>query len=442
MKPASLLIRGARVITVDAQDRVDRLDVRIDGDCITAIAPKLPARGVDRVIDARGLVAMPGLVQAHVHLCQTLFRSVADDMALLNWLQTRIWPLEGAMTAADMRAAAQLGIAELLLGGTTAILDMGSVQHADELFKAAQAMGLRYTGGKTLMDAGHGHPVGLRETTDDAIAESIRLCDAWHGAAGGRLRYAFSPRFALSCTDTAMRRCVEEAARRGTLLHTHAAENADEVQLVRDRTGMGNVEYLHSLGFSGENVCLAHCVWLSLKERALLRDTRTRVVHCPSANLKLASGIARIAEYLGEGIHVALGADGAACNNRLDGFTELRLAALLHKVRSGPEAIPAHVALRMATRGGALALGLSDVGSIEAGHKADMILLDLGRPHVLPTVGDLVSRVVYAAQATDVHTTIVDGRVVVDAGELVTGNLGRITHAAERAAGELIQRAL
>ncbi len=433
-KGGGLLIRGGFVVTVDASDSEGRLDLLIDDGRISALGPHLSERGVERVIDARDMIVMPGLVQAHVHVCQTLFRGQADDMDLLTWLRERIWPLEGGLEAEDLRAGARLGFAELLLGGTTAILDMGTVRHSDVLFEEAMAMGLRYTGGKTIMDQGQGYPLGLRETTEQALSESARLCERWHGQANGRLRYAFSPRFVLSCTEKAMRGVVAQARQKGCLLHTHAAESAEEVALVRERTGMGNVEYLHHLGFSGRDVVLAHGIWLASEERRLLRETGTHIAHCPSANLKLASGIARVAELLGEGVHVALGADGAACNNLLDGFGEMRLAALLHKVHSGPQAVSAATALRLATRAGALALGLTDTGSLAVGQRADLLLLDVHRPHLWPHLGSLASRVVYSGRASDVHTVCIDGNVVVEAGRLMTGNVQKIGRAAQAAA--------
>ncbi len=439
-KDGSLLIRGGWVVTMDARHTVGRFDVRIADGRIAEIGEKLKTRGVAQVIDAKGAVVMPGLVQAHLHLCQSLFRAQAEDVDLLTWLRARIWPLEGALEARDMRAAVRLGLTELLLGGTTCILDMGTVRHGDIPFEEAKRFGIRFTGGKTIMDQGQGYPAGLRETTDEAIEESVRLCDKWHGAANGRLRYAFSPRFALSCTKEAMLRCVEEARRRGALLHTHAAENPEEVALVRERTQMGNIEYLHSLGFTGEDVLLAHGIWISVQERRILSETKTRVVHCPSANLKLGSGIARIAEMLDDGIVIALGADGAACNNSLDGFAEMRLAALLHRVRGGPQAIPAKVALHMATRGGALALGLNDVGSIEVGKLADVTLLDFHRPHVWPQLGDLHARIVFSARSADVRTVIVGGKILVDSGELCSGDLAKVLESAQSAAERVAAR--
>ncbi len=440
-KPHVVLVKGGEVITMDGAGRAGRLDVRLEDGRIAAIGEKLPARGVDELVDATGLVVIPGLVQGHLHLCQTLFRSQADDLELLDWLRQRIWPMEGALEPDDLRAASRLGIAELLLGGTTSILDMGTVRHHDVVFEEAARLGLRYTGGKAIMDQGQGYPAGLRETTEQAITESVRLCERWHGKEGGRLRYAFSPRFVLSCTEEALKACVREARDHEALLHTHASENSEEIALVRERTGMGNVEYLHHIGFVGPDVVLAHGVWLSPEERRLLRTTKTRVAHCPSSNLKLASGIARLNELLDDGLEIALGADGAACANNLDGFLEMRLAALLHKVRGGPTSVPARKALHLATRGGALALGLDDCGSIEVGHRGDLVLLDLNKAHAAPAAGELVSRVVYAAKSSDVHTVLVEGKTLVAQGKLTVADLPAVLREAEKAIARVRARA-
>jgi cytosine/adenosine deaminase-related metal-dependent hydrolase len=428
------LIRNAWVVSGDAP--AARRDILIQDGKIARVGAGVHRPRGARVVDAAGLVAMPGLVQAHVHLCQTLFRGLADDLPLLQWLEQRIWPFEGAMTRGDLRASARLGIAELLLGGTTTILDMGTVRHTEVLFQCAESMGIRYIGGKAMMDAGS-YPGNLSEDSDAALGESVALCRRWHKTAAGRLRYAFSPRFVLSCSEGTMRQAVVAARSHGALLHTHAAENPEEVAAVRARFGARNIEVLHRFGFTGPDVLLAHCVWLSKRERQILRTTGTRAVHCPSANLKLGSGIAPLHGLLQEGIQVALGADGAPCNNRLDGFTEMRLAALLQAARHGAGAVSAADAFRLATRASALALGLADVGLVEDGMRADVILVDLVKPHTYPPCADLRSRLVYAATAADVHSVFVDGRRVVDEGKLVDVDLSSILADAARRARRL-----
>jgi cytosine/adenosine deaminase-related metal-dependent hydrolase len=272
-----------------------------------------------------------------------------------------------------------------------------------------------------MMDAGQGVPAGLRETTAASLDESARLLEAWNGAAGGRLRYAYAPRFVLSCTDELMQEVARQARQRSVRVHTHASENAHECDAVRQRTGFDNVDYLHRAGVSGPHVTLAHCVWLTAQEQRLLRETRTVVCHCPSSNLKLASGIAKIPELLDDGVVVGLGADGAPCNNNLDLWLEMRLAALLHKPRAGALAMPPQRVLEMATLGGARALGLeAEIGSIEEGKRADLTLVDLRRPASVPSGGDVVAQLVHSGKAEDVTDVVIDGRVVLRNRELLT----------------------
>lgn len=388
-------------------------------------------------IDCAGLVILPGLVQAHIHLCQTLFRGLADDLPLETWLARRIWPLEAAHTDSSIHASAMLGAAELLLGGTTAILDMETVRHTDAAFEALETIGLRATAGKCLMDA-PSNPATLREKADKALTESSDLCARWHGAAGGRLRYCFAPRFAPSCTGALLRAVSDLAEKAGAVIHTHAAETLLELDTVKRETGHDELAYLDSVGISGPRAALAHCVWVDKDGIDRLARQETNVVHCPSSNLKLGSGLAPIPEMLAAGCRVAIGADGAPCNNRLDGFEEMRLAALIQKPRLGPETMAAAQVLELATLGGARALGLEhEIGSIEPGKYADLIALDLDGPHAQPGDADLVSRIVYSARAADVRHVIVDGRVVVRDGELKTGDLGEIRTSANKEARRL-----
>ena len=436
------MLSGARVVTLDPARRILDADVRVADGRIASVTPRgrgarrRPA-GADRHLDCTGLVIIPGLVQAHIHLCQTLFRGLADDLALEDWLARRIWPLEAAHTRDSLYWSTMLGAAELLLGGTTAILDMETVRHTGAAFEALEEIGLRATAGKCLMDAADAFP-GLRESTDRALTEAADLCDRWHGAAAGRLRYCFAPRFAPSCTGPLLRAVSDLAERAGAVMHTHAAETPVELELVQRSTGQDELAYLDAVGISGPRAALAHCVWVDGTGIARLARQQTNVVHCPSSNLKLGSGIAPIPEMLRAGCRVAIGADGAPCNNRLDGFAEMRLAALIQKPRCGPEALPAAQALELATLGGARALGLeTEIGSVEVGKRADLVVLDLTGPHAQPEEADLVSRVVYSARAADVRHVLVDGRMVVQGGVLKTARLDEIRIAANRHARRL-----
>jgi cytosine/adenosine deaminase-related metal-dependent hydrolase len=318
---------------------------------------------------------------------------------------------------------------------------MGTVHHTDEVFAAARDAGLRATIGKAMMDEDDPSiPAGLRESTEDSLAESERLCREWHERANGRLRYAFSPRFALSCTDRLLREVSERARERGARIHTHASENRSEIAEVEKRRGLPNIEYLAEVGMVGGDVGLAHCVWVNPAEAQLLASTGTHLLHCPSSNLKLASGVAEIPELMAAGVAVSLGADGAPCNNNLDAFVEMRLAALIHKPRIGPRAMPAATVIEMATMGGARALGLeSQIGSLEVGKRADVIAVDITRVHVAP-VRDPLSAIVYSCRGSDVRHVVVDGQVVVRDHELLTLDRAEVVALARERADRVFSR--
>lgn len=429
----SLLIKGATVITLDGENHVFEGDVFVEHGRIGALGAALTGReyrGVE-VIAARGRVLLPGFVQTHIHLCQTLFRGAADDLALINWLTKKIWPMEAAHTAESIYASARLGIAELIRGGTTCALTMETVHHTEAVFAAVEESGFRATVGKCMMDKGDDVPAALREQTEASIAESLALLERWHGRAGGRIRYCFAPRFAVSCTRELLERVARLSRERGVMVHTHASENKDEIEMVEQETGHRNIEYLQECGLAAPHVVLAHCVHLNDSEMEVLTRTGAHVSHCPSSNLKLGSGFAPIVEMLARGISVSLGADGAPCNNRLDMFSEMRTAALIQKALHGAEVLPALTMLRMATIDGARALGLDrEIGSIEAGKRADLTLLNLEALHTTPHP-DPVSTIVYAAEASDVETVIIDGRVVLREGELTTLDRQAVLQAAK-----------
>jgi 5-methylthioadenosine/S-adenosylhomocysteine deaminase len=361
-----------------------------------------------RVINARGAYLLPGFIQTHIHLCQTLFRGYADDLALLDWLKTRIWPMEAAHTPRSLAAAAQWAAAELLQSGTTTALTMETVHDTDAVFEALEPMGLRAVVGKCMMDADEAVPARLMEQTAHSIDESVSIAKRWHGRANGRLRAAFAPRFAVSCSRELLEAVAKLAVEHNLVIHTHASENRDEIALIKARTGRKNIDYLADTGLTSKHLCLAHCVWVDEAEQALMAERDVKVLHCPGSNLKLGSGLAPVVEMRAKGISVSLGADGAACNNHLDMFEEMRLAAVLQSVRHKPGALTARDAVWMATREGARALGLeNEIGSIEPGKRADMILVDAQGP-------DPYSTIVYASRGTNVRMTMVDGEVLVD----------------------------
>jgi cytosine/adenosine deaminase-related metal-dependent hydrolase len=435
------LIRGGTVVTCDAENRVLEGDVLVRGGAIVAVGAAGRGPGLTRVLDARGCAVIPGLVQAHVHLCQVLMRGMADDLPLLEWLKERIWPLEAAHDEASLAASAELGLAETMLGGTTTILDMGTVRAHDAVLDACVRVGIRALSGKAMMDQGTGVPRGLRESKRASLEECERLAATWRGAGGGRVGYAWAPRFILSCSEGLVRGAVERAREHGDLVHTHAAEHPAEREAVRRAMGAEDVAVLRSWGLAGPRAVLAHGVQLENEEAHAIARDGTRVVHCPSANLKLGSGVARVADLDGLGVQLALGADGAPCNNNLDAWTELRHAALLAKVRTGVTSLPAARAFRLATIDGARALGLdAAVGSLEVGKRADVTVVRLDGPHVEPG-GDVFSRLVYACRARDVQHVLVDGQLVVKNGEHQRLDVERVKAVAREQAKKLAARA-
>jgi 5-methylthioadenosine/S-adenosylhomocysteine deaminase len=438
----SLLIRGATLVPMDgAPDAagdgplgsVRVADLRVRDGRIVAIADDLIPEADEAVLDARGLHALPGFVQGHVHFCQTLFRGLADDLPLMDWLRERIWPLEAAHDASSSRASAELSIAELLRGGATTVQVMESVHHAEQAFLAAAPTGMTVLAGNCLVDQdGPGVPAGWPSA--DA-ASALRICDDLRRAfdGKGRLRYVVSPRFVLSCSEDLLRDAAAFAREHDLRLHTHANEHPGEVEEVRRRFGVSYIEALAKLDQLGPGTALAHCVHTADLERDLMQQHGVSVLHCPSTNLKLGSGIAPLVDYEARGLSLALGSDGAPCNNRFSVLTELRQAALLQAFAEGPGAWPAVRALVALTSGGARALGVHDVGKLEVGARGDVVLLDLGagdaaggpRRFDAPAEGaPPISQLVWTAEDAAIRHVVVGGRLVVRDGGLDPDVLG------------------
>ena len=438
----AIVIRGGTIVTMNPQREVLEGDLAVVGDRIAAVGAWAGAEG-DQIIDARGMLVIPGLIQTHTHLCQTLFRGMGDDLELLDWLNQRIMPLEAAHDQESLYYSALLGCGELLRGGTTAIIDMGTLNHTDSIFRAAEEAGIRYLGGKCMIDNRLEPDSILHEETEASLAESLELLQRWDGAAGGRLHYAFCPRFVPSCSEELLLGVAALAEQYGVPIHTHASENYSETLLVQEQRGQRNIFYLDHLGYCRPDLILAHCIHIDDEEKSILTARGVNVVHCPSSNLKLASGIAPIPELMNQGARVSLGADGAPCNNNLNMFMEMRLAALLHKPRCGPTAMPARQVFEMATLNGARAMGLEqEIGSLEAGKKADVVLVDLRRWHTWPDrAADVYAQLVYQAQAADVCCTMVDGRVLMQAERTLTINAAEVRVGSRQSWQRVKQRA-
>lgn len=444
---SELLVEGGTLVTMDAARTVAPRDVLVRDGRIAWIgtrgrAPRA-ARGVQRTcLSADNAAVLPGFVQGHVHLCQVLFRGLADDLPLLAWLRERIWPLEASHTEQSLRVSAELGIAELLRGGTTTVLDMGTTRHHDVVFSALERMGMRALSGKAMMDRAEGAPPSLRESTRESLDESDRLRAQWHGRGEGRLRYAYAPRFVLSCSSELLSEVGARRREPGVLVHTHVAEHKEERLEVERLLGMSDLAALEAHGLFGPQVVMAHAVQLTKREMRRAARLGTRFVHCPGANLKLASGIADVVELHKAGLVLGLGCDGAPCNNRLDALSELRLALLLSKVRRGDaRALAPLDGLGLLTIEGARALGLdAEVGSIELGKRADLTVVSLNGVHQAPLV-DVVSALCYASSASDVRHVVVDGVVRVRERELLGVDVGSLSARARKEARGCVKRA-
>lgn len=359
------------------------------------------------------LTLIPGFVQTHIHLCQTLFRGLADDLQLLDWLQYRIFPYENAHDKNSLRASVKVGINELLRGGTTCILDMGTLRHQEVIFEELFNSGLRAFAGNCLIDQNDLFPQ-FKSNTKEQIDYTYNLAKEFHNRENGRIKFGFAPRFVLSCSEELLKESFNlKKDFFGSVYHTHSSENKKEIAEVRKRFGKENIEYFYSISTIDDHSVFAHCIHTTEEEIKLMKESGLRVAHCPSSNLKLASGIANIPRYLQEGISVSLGADGAPCNNNLSAITEMRLAALIQKPIHGATSMDAKTVFKLATIEGAKALHLQDeIGSIEIGKKADMVLIKLNSPFN-SFVGDeksIYSDIVYSSGINNIHSVIVEGK--------------------------------
>lgn len=301
---------------------------------------------------------------------------------------------------------------------------MESVHYTDRAIQAIYESGIRAITGKVMMDYGSDVPKTLMEDRDRSIKESVELLKKWHGMDGGRIEYAFTPRFVVSCSEELLLEVEKLSKQYGVKVHTHASENRGEIEFVEKDRGMKNITYLKKLGLLDENLILAHCIWLNEEEEELIKTSNTKVVHCPSSNLKLASGVAKIPELMDMDIDIGLASDGPPCSNNLDAFIEMRLSSLIQKVRLGPKAMDCSKVLYLATMGGAKVMGKEkEIGSIEEGKKADIIILDLNKVHNAPSFrGNIESQIVFSGKTENVDTTIVNGKILMEGRKLINAD--------------------
>lgn len=438
-----LHLHGGTVLTLDVEASVlAGCDIFIENGRISGLGSDFRAKAGSRRLDVTGCLVLPGLIQGHIHLGQTFFRGLGEGRRLLPWLRERIWPLEAAHDDESAYWCSLLGAAECLLSGTTTIQDIGLGPGIGGLLRAIRDSGLRALAGKCLMDSGDGLPTALRQDPDDALAETVALGDGFHED-GGRLRYILNPRFILSCSDDLWQGIRETATSRGWPIHTHALEQREESEAVRAlKGGRDEIAYFEDTGILAAGLRIAHGVWLDREHLARVRKHDLSVLHCPSANLKLGSGIADVVGIRRAGIPVGVGTDGAPCNNDLDLLEELRLAALLQQGRHGPESFGGLDALRLATSEGARAIGLEDeTGSIEEGKAADLLVLSLERPEVFVADGvDPHDVVAFGASRASVRHVIIEGELLVEEGQLTELDLPEIRRQAAVSLQSLLKR--
>jgi len=391
---ASVGIRGDRIALVSSDaDAV----ARFEAECGDGL----------RVIDGRGKLLMPGLINTHCHVAMTLMRGYADDIPLMDWLNDRIWPYEALVDRDDVELGASLGIVEMLRGGVTSFVDMYWYEEA--VADAAERLGIRAVLAPCFVDQ-----------RMEAFEKDLPVTVA-KAAACDRLSVMIAPHAPYSCSPENMRRAAELSREYGLPVTIHLAETLDEQRQIEERFGCSPVELIDSYGLLGKGGIAAHCVHLSDSDRRILRERGVAVAHNPQSNMKISSGIAPVAQMIGEGINVTVATDGPCSNNDLDMWEEMRSASLLQKVAAGdPCVIPAYRLLQMATVDAAHAIGLGDsLGQIREGMLADVIVLDMEKPHLYPRF-DVVANLAYAAKASDVETVIVAGRILVEEGR-VTG---------------------
>ncbi|WP_338834671.1 5-methylthioadenosine/S-adenosylhomocysteine deaminase [Moorella humiferrea] len=423
-----ILIKGCTIVPISGPV-IEEGVIAVDGDRLYYVGPAnaLPAGWqADTVIKADDKVALPGLVNAHTHAAMALLRSYADDLPLKEWLEKKIWPREARLTREDIYWGTKLALLEMIRSGTTTFADM--YFNMDAVAEAVVEAGLRACLSQGL--------IGLQDGDGGRLATGVSLVKEWQGAGDGRITTMLGPHAPYTCPPEYLTKVAATAAGLGVGLHIHLAETKGEVADIQSRYGATPIALANRLGLFELPVLAAHCVHLTPEDISILAEKKVGVAHCPESNLKLASGVAPVKAMLSAGVNVAIGTDGAASNNNLDMVGEMRTCALLAKGISGdPTAVPAHQALVMATLNGARALGLDkEIGTLEAGKKADLILVKKHRPHMMPS-HNVEADIVYAANGNDVDTVIVNGEILMSGGEVKTLDVEEIYAEVKKRAG-------
>lgn len=448
-----MIFEHATIITMDLGRRIITDGaIAISGDRIVAvgktdeIAKDYPQ---EERYNCRDKIIIPGLIDGHVHLAQALIRGCADDLSLISWLADRVWPLQGNFDEEDGRTSAELCILEMLKSGTTAFVETLIAERYgfDGIAEVVQRSGIRGVLAKSVMDI----PTyatkksimyeGMMEGRDRSLQQALSMHEKWDGSARGRIRVWFGPRPIGGSTPELLMEISQLARERSMGVAIHFVEIREDVNYIRREFGVSPVELLERFGLLGSHVLLIHAVWLSNEEITKIAGTDTHVVHNPSSNMKLASGFAKVPQMLEAGTKVSLGCDGGPSNNTYDMFREMKLAALIHKGYTlDPTVVPAEVVLEMATINGAIVMGMEkEIGSLEAGKKADLVVINMDKPHLTPSPNP-VSIVVYCATGSDVELVMVDGEIVVRDGKILTLDEESVLRTARERAEKLYAR--
>lgn len=426
------LIENVTVLTWDQGIKIiNNANVRVDGSKITYVGTNRQDPTGVNVISGKGKVLMPGLVNAHTHIPMTLFRSYADDMALHTWLYEHIFVIEAKLTAEDVYWGSQLALLEMIAGGTTCFADM--YYFIDRIAEATAQSGLR-----GLLSRGLINGAELEDYSDDErLNEAVSVFHDWNGAMDGRIRIAFAPHAVYTCSPRYIKAIRDTAEKLGAYIHVHVDETVKEHNDCLQQYGKTPVKHLYDIGLFDLPSIAAHCVHVTERDMDLMKEKNVSFIHNPGSNMKLASGVAPVPDALNKDLNVALGTDGASSNNNLNMWEEMNLAALIHKgARLDPLAVNAGEAFRMATVNGSRALGFHDTGQIKEGFRADMILIDTQKPHYFPE-HKLISNISYAAQASDVETVFVDGKILYDKGEYKTLDMEKILYNVKKVCARL-----
>ena len=430
MSDNTILIKNAFILSPNENFK-GKKSLLIKDDIISEISDEIDESNVDKIIDATGKILLPGLINTHTHLSMTLFRGLADDLSLDSWLNDHIWPMEANLNGDYCYVGALLGAVELIKSGTTTFSDM--YFYMEDVASAVDDAGIRAVLSYGMIDFGDA------EKRENEIKENLDLFNSCNGMADGRIKVFFGPHSPYTASEELLVKVRELADEYKMGIHIHVSETQKEINDISAEKGLRPFEYLDSIGFLGPDVLCAHCVWLSDEEIEIIKKHDVKISHNPCSNMKLASGIAPVKKLLDNDICVAIGTDGASSNNNLDIIEELKTASLLHKVSTlDPEALNSDEALAMGTIEGAKALGLDDeIGTIEVGKKADLILIDTNNANMIPDSSKLSSNIIYAANGFNVDTTICNGQILMENRQLTTLDEQDIYKKAKEAIDEL-----